>query len=110
MTRMVDGFQSKWWVKKPGKKVWPPVGLSKLLADLGCTTLSEVTESEEKTQLFLHAMDKLFATETREYWVKKLRELDIICAPINTLLEASKDPMLLLTSILSRLIIPKWER
>ena len=37
-------------------------------------------------------MDKLFATETREYWVKRFRELDIICAPINTLLEASKDP------------------
>jgi crotonobetainyl-CoA:carnitine CoA-transferase CaiB-like acyl-CoA transferase len=87
----------RWFsVQMVGEEAWQKgvaaVGLSKLLADLGCTTLSEVTESEEKTQLFLHAMDKLFATETREYWVKKLRELDIICAPINTLLEASKDP------------------
>jgi Predicted acyl-CoA transferases/carnitine dehydratase len=37
-------------------------------------------------------MDKLFATDTREHWVKKLRDLDIMCAPINTVLEASRDP------------------
>ena len=37
-------------------------------------------------------MDKLFATDTRERWVKALRSVGIICAPINTVLEASKDP------------------
>ena len=55
-------------------------------------TLGEVVKSEEKTQLFLDTMDKLFATDTREHWVKALRDADIVCAPINTVLEASKDP------------------
>ena len=51
-----------------------------------------MAESEEKTQLFLETMDKLFATDTREHWVKALRDVGIVCAPINTVLEASKDP------------------
>jgi crotonobetainyl-CoA:carnitine CoA-transferase CaiB-like acyl-CoA transferase len=37
-------------------------------------------------------MDKLFSTDTREHWIKKLRDLDIMCAPINTVLESSRDP------------------
>jgi crotonobetainyl-CoA:carnitine CoA-transferase CaiB-like acyl-CoA transferase len=37
-------------------------------------------------------MQKLFAGETRKYWLKILQNCDIICAPINTILEASKDP------------------
>ena len=36
-------------------------------------------------------MDTIFATDTREYWVKILRDCGVICAPINTILDASKD-------------------
>ena len=43
-------------------------GFSKRLAEVGFDKLGEVAESEEKTQLFLETMDKLFATDTREHW------------------------------------------
>jgi crotonobetainyl-CoA:carnitine CoA-transferase CaiB-like acyl-CoA transferase len=67
-------------------------GFDKELADIGCAKLGEITKSKEKTMLFLDTMDRLFATNTREHWLKILRGVDIISAPINTLLEASKDP------------------
>ena len=67
-------------------------GFSKRLAAVGCGDIREVANSKEKTRLFLDTMDKLFATDTRERWVKALRSVDIICAPINTVLEASRDP------------------
>jgi crotonobetainyl-CoA:carnitine CoA-transferase CaiB-like acyl-CoA transferase len=67
-------------------------GFSQILTEVGCAKINEVAESKQKTQLFLETMDKLFATDTREHWVKKLRDLDIMCAPINTVLEASRDP------------------
>ncbi|MCJ7768774.1 CoA transferase, partial [Candidatus Bathyarchaeota archaeon] len=33
-----------------------------------------------------------FATNTREHWLKILRGVDIVSAPINSVLEASRDP------------------
>jgi len=79
-----------------GEALWQKrmaaAGFSQRLAEVGCGNAGEVVKSEEKTQLFLDTMDKLFATDTREHWIKALREADIICAPINTVLEASKDP------------------
>ena len=37
-------------------------------------------------------MDILFATDSREHWIKTLGDCSIDCAPINTVLEASRDP------------------
>ena len=83
-------------VQMVGEEDWQKgitaAGFSQMLAEVGCAKISEVAESKQKTQLFLETMDKLFATDTREHWVKKLRDLDIMCAPINTVLEASRDP------------------
>ncbi len=67
------------------------VGFDKVLADVGCAKLGDVT-SEEKTKVFLDTMDRLFATNTREHWLKILRGVGIVSGPINTLLEASVDP------------------
>ena len=67
-------------------------GFDKALADIGCATLGDIAESEEKTKLFLDTMDRLFATNTREHWLKILRGADVVSAPTNTLLEASGDP------------------
>ncbi len=67
-------------------------GFDKMLAEIGCGILAEVANSKEKTKVFLDTMGRLFATNTREHWLKILRGADVICAPINTLLEASKDP------------------
>ncbi|MBA7670464.1 Formyl-CoA:oxalate CoA-transferase [subsurface metagenome] len=67
-------------------------GFDKALADVGCAKLGDVAESEEKAKLFVDTMDRLFATNTREHWLKILRGVGIVSAPINTLLEASRDP------------------
>jgi len=67
-------------------------GFDKALADIGCATLGDIAESEEKRKLFLDTMDRLFATNTREHWLKILRGADVVSAPTNTLLEASGDP------------------
>jgi crotonobetainyl-CoA:carnitine CoA-transferase CaiB-like acyl-CoA transferase len=67
-------------------------GFDKKLAEVGCAKLGEVASSKEKTKLFLDTMDKLFATNTREEWLKMLRAADVVSAPINTLLDASVDP------------------
>jgi len=73
------------------QKAVATAGFDKILAEAGCAKLADVT-SKEKAKVFLDTIDKLFATNTREHWLKILRGLDIPSAPINTLLEASKDP------------------
>ena len=82
-------------IQMTGEELWQKamaaVGFDKALADAGCAKLGDITSEEEK-KVFLDTMDRLFATDTREHWLKILREVDIISAPINTLLEASRDP------------------
>ncbi len=78
--------------EEPWQKGWVAAGFDKMLADIGCAKLGDVTESKEKAKLFLDTMDRLFAANTREHWLKILRGADIVSAPINTLLEASQDP------------------
>ena len=79
-----------------GEELWQKgiaaLGFDKELAKVGCTKLGEVATSKEKTKLFLDTMDRLFATNTREHWLKILRGADFVSAPFNTVLEASKDP------------------
>jgi len=78
-----------------GEELWQKgmkaAGFDKALAEAGCAKLGDIT-SEEKTKVFLDTMDRLFATDTREHWLEILRGVDIVSAPINTLLEASRDP------------------
>jgi len=74
------------------QKSMSATGFDKRLAEVGCTKLGDVVESEEKTKVLRDTMGKLFATNTREHWLKILRGLDIISAPFNTLFEASQDP------------------
>jgi crotonobetainyl-CoA:carnitine CoA-transferase CaiB-like acyl-CoA transferase len=88
-------------IQMGGEALWQKgmaaVGFSKRLSEVGCAELAEVAKSEEKIRLFQETLDKLFATDTRERWVKTLRDCDIVCTPINTLLEASKDPDVIVT-------------
>jgi crotonobetainyl-CoA:carnitine CoA-transferase CaiB-like acyl-CoA transferase len=67
-------------------------GFAKALDEVGCGSLVEVANSPETKKTFLETMDRLFATDTRDHWVKILREADIFSAPINTLAEAGADP------------------
>jgi len=73
------------------QKGWVAAGFDKVLTDVGCAKLGDVTSSKEKTKLFLDTMDRLFATNTREHWLKILRGADIVSAPINTLAEVGED-------------------
>ncbi len=66
-------------------------GFDKMLADIGCSKLSDVAASKEKQQVFLETLGKMFASDSRDRWVKLLRDADIVCAPINTLKEVSVD-------------------
>ena len=74
------------------RKGMEAAGFAKTLDEVGCGSLVEVANSPEKKKTFLETMDRLFATDTRDHWVKILREADIFSAPINTLAEAGADP------------------
>jgi len=82
-------------IQMVGEELWQKgikaAGFDKILAEAGCAKLGDVT-SEEKAKVFLDTMDRLFATNTREHWLKILRGVDIVSAPINTLPEAAADP------------------
>ncbi|MBA7474461.1 Formyl-CoA:oxalate CoA-transferase [subsurface metagenome] len=67
-------------------------GLAEELDKVGCARLGDIAASAENRKNFLDTMDRLFATDTREHWLKLLREADVVSAPINTLAEAAADP------------------
>jgi crotonobetainyl-CoA:carnitine CoA-transferase CaiB-like acyl-CoA transferase len=67
-------------------------GFSDKLAAVGFGKLSKAAESDEKAQQFLAMLDEIFAGDTREKWIKVFRDCGIVCAPLNTVLEASRDP------------------
>ena len=68
------------------------VGLAKMIDEIGCGKMGNIAASGEKKKIFLDTMDRVFATDTREHWLKMLRGADVISAPINTLIEAAADP------------------
>ncbi len=86
------GFIIQLFGEETWQKGMTAAGLIQSLKEIGCDKLGEVAASEEKQRLFLETMDKLFATNTREHWIKTLRDAGIVSAPINTLLDASRDP------------------
>ena len=89
------------------QKSMKAAGFEKKLAEAGCAKLGDVANSKEKQAKFFETMDKLFATSTREELIKTLRRFDIICAPINTLLEASVDPDVLANNYVIEVNHPK---
>ena len=93
------------WIK--GMEV---AGFNQCLAEVGCAKLGEIVGSEEKAQIFLETMDKIFITDTRENWIKQLRECDIVCSPLNTVLEASRDPDVIANSYVIEVDHPRAGR
>jgi len=67
-------------------------GLAEELDKVGCAKLGDIAASPEKRKTFTDTMDRLFATDTREHWLKLLREADVVSAPINDVSEAAVDP------------------
>lgn len=83
-------------------------GLMPKLKEIGAEKLGDVATSREKQTIFLDTMNKLFATDTREKWVKAMREADIICAPINTLQDAAVDPDVVMNNYVVEVQHPKY--
>jgi crotonobetainyl-CoA:carnitine CoA-transferase CaiB-like acyl-CoA transferase len=69
--------------------------------------LGEAMESAERRTELLALLDRLFATNTREHWVGRLRDADIVSAPINTILEAARDPDVLANGYVAEVDYPK---
>ena len=53
-------------------------------------------------------LDALFAENTRDHWVATLRGADIVSAPVNTMLEASKDPDVLANGYVTEMEYPDF--
>ena len=88
-------------------KAMESLGFLPTLLERGASDLGLALISKEKKELILGTLAALFATGTREKWIKILRGSDIVSAPINTLLEASQDPDVLANGYISELEYPE---
>jgi crotonobetainyl-CoA:carnitine CoA-transferase CaiB-like acyl-CoA transferase len=74
---------------------WQPameaLGFWETLVAHGAQDLGLAVESEQVRNRILTALAHLFAADSRERWLETLRAADIVCAPVNSLLEASSD-------------------
>lgn len=95
-----------------GEEAWTKgmtaAGLMPKLQEIGAEKLGDVAVSREKQVVFLDTMNKLFASDSRDKWVKALREADVICAPINTLRDAAQDPDVLANNYVIEVEHPKY--
>jgi len=82
-------------------------GLAAELDKIGCARLGDIASSPENKKTFLDTMDRLFATNTREHWLKLLREADVVSAPINTVAEAAVDPDVIANKYVSEVEHPR---
>jgi crotonobetainyl-CoA:carnitine CoA-transferase CaiB-like acyl-CoA transferase len=74
----------------------------------GFADLGVAVTSAAQRQAMLQTLDALFATGSRDVWVERLRQADIVSAPINTLLEASNDPDVLANGYITEVEYPKY--
>jgi crotonobetainyl-CoA:carnitine CoA-transferase CaiB-like acyl-CoA transferase len=74
----------------------------------GFGDLGTVLASDDKRTDLLRRLDALFATRSREAWVARLRDADIVAAPINTLLEAANDPDVLANGYVTEVDYPDY--
>jgi crotonobetainyl-CoA:carnitine CoA-transferase CaiB-like acyl-CoA transferase len=74
------------------KRAMTALGFYAALEADGFGDLGVVHDGETARAALLAKLDQLFAQGARDDWVAKLRGADIVAAPINTMLEASRDP------------------
>lgn len=86
------------------------LGFTERLRERGAMDLGLAVISEEKKDLILASLRALFATDTRVKWLEILRAADIVSAPINTLLEASKDPDVVDNGYIDEMHYPEIDR
>ena len=83
------------------------LGFYPRLKKAGFEHLGVIIDNDAKRIELLALLDDLFATGTCEDWVAKLRDADIVAAPINTLLEASNDPDVLANGYVTEIDHPR---
>jgi crotonobetainyl-CoA:carnitine CoA-transferase CaiB-like acyl-CoA transferase len=96
------GGNDKW------REAMGSLGFYEALEKAGFGDLGVVITSEEKRAALLQMLDELFATGLRDVWVERLRDADIVSAPINTLLEASNDPDVMANGYVAEVDYPKY--
>jgi crotonobetainyl-CoA:carnitine CoA-transferase CaiB-like acyl-CoA transferase len=89
------------------KAAMTALGFYDTLEKTGFGDLGVIITSDEKRVILLRTLDDLFATGSRNDWVAKLRGADIVAAPINTLLEASRDPDVVANGYVTEVEYPK---
>jgi crotonobetainyl-CoA:carnitine CoA-transferase CaiB-like acyl-CoA transferase len=100
------------FVFQMGGQDWKPA-LSALgfLAEMqarGFDDLGGAVTSASQREAMLQTLNALFATDSRDTWVKRLRQADMVSAPINTLLEASHDPDVLANGYVTEVAYPRY--
>jgi crotonobetainyl-CoA:carnitine CoA-transferase CaiB-like acyl-CoA transferase len=94
-----------------GHRDWVPamqaLGFYDRLEQRGAADLGLALVSDESKDLILSTLAELFASGTREQWVEALRSAGIVAAPINTLLEASRDPDVLANGYIEEVEYPE---
>ena len=95
---------------KKWKEAMTALGFYGALSEAGFADLGVVVGNDERRRALLATLDTLFASGPREKWVEILRSADIVSAPINTLLEASSDPVVLANGYVTEVDYPKHGR
>src|ERR1700730_18431548 len=84
------------------------LGFYEALEKAGFGDLGVIISSDEQRASLLGMLDELFATGRRDDWVARLRDADIVAAPINTLLEDSNDPDVLSNGYVTEIEYPQY--
>jgi crotonobetainyl-CoA:carnitine CoA-transferase CaiB-like acyl-CoA transferase len=90
------------------KEAMVGLGFYEEVAKAGFGHLGEAMDSANRRAELLALLDRLFATDTRDHWVAKLRAADIVSAPINTMLEAAIDPDVIANGYVTAVDYPKY--
>src|SRR3954466_673300 len=93
--------------QRPWKTAMSALGFYEALERERFGDLGVVIESADERDRLLQTLDELFATGSRDVWVERLRDADIVSAPINTLLEASNDPDVLANGYVPEIDYPQ---
>lgn len=92
------------------KEAMVGLGFYEEVEKAGFSHLGEAMDSADRRTELLALLDRLFATDTRDQWVAKLRDADIVSAPINTMLEAAVDPDVLANGYVTEVDYPKQDK
>jgi crotonobetainyl-CoA:carnitine CoA-transferase CaiB-like acyl-CoA transferase len=89
------------------KEAMVALGFYEEIEKAGFGHLGVAMDSAQMRAELLALLDRLFATDTRDNWVARLRAADIVSAPINTMLEAAGDPDVLANGYVTEVDYPK---